>query len=145
MQPGPQKLKVTGIDMGTKKIIKVKFTDGSSANFTINDDWTDEKIKAAISGSTNGKGKTIASIDGVPVDGQGANITPPEEADAGKVGNAIGKTINSAGKWIGNTAMDVGSALGRGTWGALKGIAGYDESVKAQDDAVLERIKSIKY
>jgi hypothetical protein len=130
--------------MGTKKII-VKFTDGASTEFTVGDDWTDEKIKIAIAGSKSGKGKTIAAIDGKTVDGQAASVTPPEEVDAGKVGNAIGKGINSAGKWIGNTAVDVGSAIGRGTWGALKGIAGYDESVKAQDDAVLERIKNIKY
>ena len=127
-----------------EKIITVVFTDGDSKQLKLPDGYDMKKLPKSL--AKKYPDKTVATVDGKPLDpDQGASVTPPEEVDAGKVGNAIGKGINSAGKWIGNTAADVGSAIGRGTWGALRGIAGYDESVKAQDDAVLERIKNIKY
>jgi hypothetical protein len=128
--------------MGTKKII-VKFTDGPSTEFTVGDDWTDEKIKAAVEVSKSGKGKTIAAIDGKTVDGQAASVTP--DIDAEKVGKTIGTGLRNGTVWAGEKAADIGSALARGAWGIGKGIVGADESIKAQDDAVLERIKSIKY
>ena len=144
MQPRPQKLKVTGIDMGPKKIIKVKFTDNSSTNFTILDDWTDEKIKATIASSTSGKGKTIASIDGVPVDGQAPSVTEPE-LTADDAGKKTGQTIKNIGIGTWDAVSGAADKTYRFGKGFAKGIAGIDESIKAQDDAVLERIKSIKY
>ena len=128
--------------MGTKKII-VKFTDGASTEFTVGDDWTDEKIKAAVEISKSGKGKTIAAIDGKTVDGQAASVTTELTADeAGKKTGQVAKDVGiGTGELIGNAA-DKAWRFGKGV---VKGIAGIDESVKAQDDAVLERIKSIKY
>lgn len=130
--------------MGTKKIIIVKFTDKSTTNFTILDDWTDEKIKAAIAGSKSGKGKTIASIDGVPVDGQAPSVTEPE-LTADDAGKKTGQAIKDIGIGTANVVGDVADKTWRFGKGVVKGIAGIDESIKAQDDAVLERIKSIKY
>jgi hypothetical protein len=128
--------------MGTK-IIEIEFTDGTKKKLSLSDNYPMGNLAGFL--AKKYPDKTVAKIDGAPFNpNQGANVTP-DEVDAEKVGNTIGKGINSAAKWAGNTALDVGSALARGTWGTLKGIAGYDESVKAQDDAVLERIKNIKY
>lgn len=125
-----------------KKTIEVVFTDGSKKMLSFDDNYPMTQLPGFL--ARKYPDKTVATVDGKPID-QGASITPTDDVDAEKIGNTIGKGINSAGKWVGNTALDVGSALARGTWGALKGVAGYEESVKAQDDAVLERIKNIKY
>jgi hypothetical protein len=88
----------------------------------------------------------VTSINGEPVSSQAAKVTEPEpELTADEAGKKTGKAakdvVVGTGELIGNVA-DKAWRFGKGV---VKGIAGMDESIKAQDDAVLERIKSIKY
>jgi hypothetical protein len=128
--------------MGTK-IIEVEFTDGTKKKLSLNNNYPMGDLARYLEKTY--PDKKVATVDGQPLPQQGASVTPADDVDAGKIGNTIGKGLRTAGGWAKDAAIDTGSAIGRGTWGFLKGVAGYDESVKAQDDAVLERIKNIKY
>lgn len=130
--------------MPTKKFI-IGFTDNTSVVWNADDRYTTELlVKKAKEKYPD---KTVGSIDGVwvgPVSDQAAKVTEPELTadEAGKKTGKVAKdVVIGTGELIGNAA-DKAWRFGKGV---VKGIAGIDESVKAQDDAVLERIKSIKY
>ena len=96
-----------------KKTIEIVFTDGSKKMLSLDDNYPMAQLPGFL--ARKYPDKTVATVNGKPIV-QGASITPTDDdVDAEKVGNTIGRGINSAGKWIGNTAMDVGSAVARGT------------------------------
>jgi hypothetical protein len=127
--------------MPTKKFTLV-FTDDSSVVWNADDRYTTELlVKKAKEKYPN---KTVATINGEPISTQAPKVTEPELTadEAGKKTGQVAKdTVIGTGELIGNVA-DKAWRFGKGV---VKGIAGMDESIKAQDDAVLERIKSIKY
>jgi hypothetical protein len=127
--------------MPTKKFTLV-FTDNSSVVWNADDRYTTELlVKKAKEKYPN---KTVATINGEPVSTQAPKVTEPElTADtAGKKTGQVAKdTVIGTGELIG----DIADGAWRFGKGFIKGVAGMDESVKAQDDAVLEKIKSIKY
>ena len=125
------------------KIITVVFTNGDSKQLKLPDGYDMKKLPKSL--AKKYPNLTVATVDGQPLDpDQGASVTEPEV------------TLDTAGKKTGQMAKDAvigtGELIGDiadGAWrfgkGFVKGVAGMDESVKAQDDAILERIKSIKY
>jgi len=131
--------------MATKKFTLV-FTDNSKVVWNADDRYTTELlVKKAKEKYPD---KTVTSINGEPVSSQAAKVTEPEpepELTADEAGKKTGKAakdvVVGTGELIGNVA-DKAWRFGKGV---VKGIAGMNESIKAQDDAVLERIKSIKY
>lgn len=127
--------------MATKKFT-IDFTDDTSVVWNADDRYTTELlVKKAKEKYPD---KTVATINGEPVSGQAPKVTEPELTadEAGKKTGKVAKdVVVGTGELIGNAA-DKAWRFGKGV---VKGIAGIDESVKAQDDAVLERIKSIKY
>jgi hypothetical protein len=127
--------------MPTKKFTLV-FTDDSSVVWNADDRYTTELlVKKAKEKYPN---KTVATINGEPISTQAPKVTEPELTadEAGKKTGQVAKdTVIGTGELIGNVA-DKAWRFGKGV---VKGIAGMDESIKAQDDAVLERIKNIKY
>jgi hypothetical protein len=127
--------------MATKKFTLV-FTDDTKIVWNADDRYTTELlVKKAKEKYPD---KTVASINGEPISTQAAKVTEPELTadEAGKKSGKVAKdTVIGTGELIGNVA-DKAWRFGKGF---VKGAVGMDESVKAQDDAILERIKSIKY
>lgn len=127
-----------------EKTIKVVFTDGTSPKNLIKlpDGYDMKKLPAWLANKY--PDKTVATVDGQPLVAQAASVTEPE-LTADDAGKKTGQTIKDIGIGTWDAVSDVADKTWRFGKGVAKGIAGYDESVKAQDDAVLERIKSIKY
>lgn len=127
--------------MGTKKFT-IEFTDKTSVVWNADDRYTNELlVKKAKEKYPD---KTVATINGEPVSGQAPKVTEPE-LTADEAGKKTGKVAKDVVVGTGELIGDVADKAWRFGKGVVKGIAGMDESVKAQDDAVLERIKSIKY
>jgi hypothetical protein len=139
-----QKLKAIGKINDMEKTIKVVFTDGTSPKNLIKlpDGYDMKKLPAWLANKY--PDKTVATVDGQPLVAQAASVTEPE-LTADDAGKKTGQTIKDIGIGTWDAVSDVADKTWRFGKGVAKGIAGYDESVKAQDDAVLERIKSIKY
>ncbi len=129
--------------MATKKFTLV-FTDNSSVVWNADDRYTTELlVKKAKEKYPD---KTVTSINGEPVSSQAAKVTEPEpELTADEAGKKTGQTIKNIGIGTWDAVSGAADKTYRFGKGFAKGIAGIDESIKAQDDAVLERIKSIKY
>ena len=128
-----------------EKTIKVVFTDGTSPKNLIKlpNGYDMKKLPAWL--AKNYPDKTVATVDGEPlVPDQGASVTEPE-LTADEAGKKTGQTIKDIGKGTWDAVSDVADKTWRFGKGVVKGVAGIDESVKAKDDAVLERIKNIKY
>jgi hypothetical protein len=126
-----------------EKIITVVFTNGDSKQLKLPDGYDMNKLPKAL--AKKYPDKTVATVDGQPLGpDQGASVTEPE-LTADEAGKKTGQTIKDIGIGTANVVSDVADKAWRFGKGVVKGIAGYDESVKAQDDAVLERIKNIKY
>jgi hypothetical protein len=143
MQPRPQKLKAIGIINDMEKIITVVFKDGDSKQLKLPDGYDMKKLPKFL--AKKYPNKTVATVDGQPlVSDQGASVIEPE-LTADDAGKKTGQTIKDIGIGTWDAVSDAADKTYRFGKGVVKGIAGIDESVKAQDDAVLERIKSIKY
>jgi len=129
--------------MATKKFTLV-FTDNSSVVWNADDRYTTELlVKKAKEKYPN---KTVTSINGEPVSSQAAKVTEPEpEVTADEAGKKTGKVAKDVVVGTGELIGDIADKAWRFGKGFVKGAVGMDESVKAQDDAILERIKSIKY
>jgi hypothetical protein len=128
-----------------EKIIDIVFTDGTrpEKQVRIPDGYDMKKLPAWL--AKKYPNKTVATVDGQPLGpDQGASVTEPE-LTADEAGKKTGQTIKDIGKGTWDAVSDVADKTWRFGKGVVKGVAGIDESVKAQDDAVLERIKSIKY
>ena len=129
--------------MATKKFTLV-FTDDTKVVWNADDRYTTELlVKKAKEKYPD---KTVTSINGEPVSSQAGKVTEPEpEVTADEAGKKTGKVAKDVVVGTGELIGDIADKAWRFGKGFVKGAVGMDESVKAQDDAILERIKSIKY